>query len=102
MMLDGPTGLAFVYLPPSDAFVTKFSANGAFAYSTYLGGRYSDAGRAIAVDSVGDAYVTGRSASPDFPVTFWNAAQPLNNGGGYAGDAFVAKISDGVRVSLSQ
>ena len=102
VMLDGPTGLAFVYLPPSDAFVTKFSANGAFAYSTYLGGRYSDAGRAIAVDSVGDAYVTGRSASPDFPVTFWNAAQPLNNGGGYAGDAFVAKISDGVRVSLSQ
>ncbi|MGC2163926.1 MAG: SBBP repeat-containing protein [Silvibacterium sp.] len=38
-------------------------------YSTYLGGSYQDVGKAIAVDSYGDTYVTGSAASTDFPVT---------------------------------
>ena len=44
----------------SDAFVTKFNAAGsALVYSTYLGGSGSDQGNGIAVDSAGNAYVTG-------------------------------------------
>src|SRR5204862_380915 len=43
----------------------------------------------IAVDSAGNAYVTGRTASPDFPVV--NALQASFRGGDY--DAFVAKLS---------
>jgi len=92
ILLDGPTGLAFVYLPPNDAFVTKFSPAGALAYSTYLGGRYADQGTAIAVDLGGNAYLTGNTASVDFPVTPWSAAQSQFAGGFYAGDAFVAKL----------
>jgi hypothetical protein len=39
------------------------------AYSTYLGGSSYDQGSGIAVDAAGHAYVTGFTASPDFPTT---------------------------------
>lgn len=57
-----------------NAFVTKISADGtAILYSTYLGGSnpsyFGEQGNAIAVDSQGDAYVAGRTASFDFPTT---------------------------------
>src|SRR5262249_25123925 len=38
------------------------------AYSTYLGGTSLDIGRGIAVDGTGSAYVTGETASLDFPT----------------------------------
>ena len=52
---------------PADAFVIKLNSTGtAPVYSTYLGGGYNDAGSAIAVDSAGNAYVTGHTSAPDF------------------------------------
>jgi uncharacterized protein (TIGR03437 family) len=46
----------------NDAFVTKISADGSTKlYSTYLGGIQDDIGNAIAVDSAGNAYVTGNT-----------------------------------------
>lgn len=52
-----------------DAFVTKFDvATGQLAYSTYLGGAGVDSGRAIIVNSAGQAYVTGYTNSRDFPA----------------------------------
>ena len=51
-------------------FVTKLNASGsALVYSTYLGGKAFDNLASIALDSNGDAYVTGGTNSPDFPVT---------------------------------
>ena len=54
----------------SDVFVTKFSSDGnSLIYSTYLGGSGSDLGYAIALDSQGCSYVTGQTASVNFPIT---------------------------------
>jgi hypothetical protein len=53
----------------SNAFVAKFNPGGsALVYSTYLGGNWFDQGYAIAVDSSGDAYVTGMTESTNFPT----------------------------------
>jgi len=53
----------------SDAFVTEINSTGtALVYSTYLGGGGFDSGNGIAVDSTGAAYVTGQTASTNFPV----------------------------------
>jgi len=72
-----------------DAFVTKINpAGSALVYSTYLGGSATDYGEAIAVDSSGNAYVTGVVGSTDFPVV--NPMQ-LHLAGG--DDAFVTKIN---------
>ncbi len=63
------------------------------AYSTYLGG---NGGLAIAVDSGGNAYVTGLAGSTNFPTTP-GAFQPTDHantsGGTYASNAFVAKLN---------
>ena len=56
-------------------FVSKLNASGnAFIYSTYLGGSGGDIGYGIAVDSAGDAYITGYTDSKNFPLM--NPLQP--------------------------
>ena len=58
----GPVGLT--------GFVSKLTPDGSqLAYSTYLGGSESQAIGGIAVDEQGNAYVTGETASDDFPTT---------------------------------
>src|SRR5439155_16373246 len=53
-----------------DAFVTKLNPMGAgLVYSTYLGGSGVDDGLGIAVDTCGNAYVTGITLSTNFPTT---------------------------------
>lgn len=53
-----------------DVFVTELNPTGSsLIYSTYLGGGNVDQGRSVAIDSGGDAYVTGFTASNNFPVT---------------------------------
>jgi hypothetical protein len=52
-----------------DAFVMKLSIDGSLAYATYLGGSGSDQARAVAVDSQGNAWITGDTVSPVFPFT---------------------------------
>jgi hypothetical protein len=53
-----------------DAFVAKLNPTGsALVYSTYLGGGGADSASGIAVDSAGSAYVTGQTASKNFPIT---------------------------------
>jgi len=73
------------------AFMTKMNATGSgLLYSTYLGGSNNDVGTGIAVDSSGNAYVTGYTSSADFPTK--NAFQTTFGGGSAYGDAFVAKL----------
>ena len=73
----------------ADAFVTKLNAAGAaLVYSTYLGGSFTDAGLAIAVDASGNAYVAGLTDSSDFPT-----ASPIQSANGGGDDAFVTKLN---------
>jgi len=77
-----------VYRGNTDLFVSKLSPDGAsLVYSTYLGGSDGDYGYGIAVDSNGEAFVTGTTISTNFPVV--NPLQK-NNGGGF--DSFVTKF----------
>jgi hypothetical protein len=80
-------------------FISKLNATGsALVYSTYLGGRFLDVGTAVAVDSTGNAYVTGYTQSPDFPVV--HAIQPAMSNPFQ--DVFLAKISaDGSHLEFS-
>jgi hypothetical protein len=72
-----------------DVFVTKLNATGtALVYSTYIGGSANEAGRGIAVDGSGYAYVTGNTPSTDYDVT--PGAFQTTNGGGQ--DVFVTKV----------
>ena len=53
-----------------DAFVVKIASTGdSLIYSTYLGGDRADEGYAVAVDSLGNAWVSGYARSDNFPTT---------------------------------
>jgi hypothetical protein len=71
------------------AFVTKFSPSGAVLYSTFLGGDQVNSGNAIAVDSSGNAYVTGESRDSNF-TNYLGGLARTNAGNS---DAFVAKLN---------
>jgi hypothetical protein len=76
-----------------DAFVAKLDSAGSVVYSTYLGGSGEEVGWGIAVDSSGNAYVTGQTDSTDFPTA--NAIQAnCDNCAAYdTTDVFVAKLN---------
>jgi len=71
-----------------DAFVTKLSPTGALVYSTYIGGAGLDEGNGIDLDASGNAYLTGVTASTNFPTL--NAFQSVAGG---ADDVFVTKLN---------
>jgi len=77
----------------NDAFVAKLDATGSvLLYSTYLGGaeQVDDVATSIAVDDLENAYVTGLTASADFPTQ--NAYQSSKPGNGLNLDAFLVKL----------
>jgi hypothetical protein len=60
-----------------DGFISKLNpAGSALVYSTYLGGTDSDFGNGVAVDGAGNAYLTGATASKNFPTKV--PLQPTN------------------------
>jgi predicted outer membrane repeat protein len=58
-------------------------------YSTFIGGAYSDSAYEIFVDSLGQAYITGYTASLDFPVSSGAYDTTYN----WNGDVFVTKLN---------
>jgi hypothetical protein len=84
-----------------DAFVTELDATGSgLVYSTYLGGDETDFGQAIAVDASANAFVTGSTASHNFPATV-GVLQTVRGGDAPTGDAFVAKIGPMVAPAIA-
>ena len=76
---------------PGPGFLVKFSPDASqLLYSTY----FPEAVNALAVDSAGNAYITGTTFSPDFPVTPGLPAGPATMYGiAAASGAFLTKIS---------
>ncbi len=83
-------GPDLTYNRANDAFVAKVSADGTrLIYAGYIGGDGDDDGAGIAVDELGQAYVTGQTWSSE-------ASFPVHGGPGLTNDlsgAFVAKVS---------
>lgn len=80
----------------TDGFLSVLNADGgSLAFSTYLGGSGFDAANGIALDPVGNIYLTGQTTSSDFPTL--NPMHPSNAG---SNDAFVAKLDPNVMSSL--
>ena len=98
-------------VPCADAFVTEVTADGTgVTYSTYLGGNGYDSGQGIALGTNNDAYITGTSASTNFPVTsapvalstYQTYVAPYNSVlGGQTGNAFIADIDPGSGPNIS-
>lgn len=75
----------------SDVMIAKFTPDiSATSYVTYLGGANIDEGRAIAVTTEGDAYLTGYTQSKNFPKV-WPYQQNFGDGDR---DAFVVALSE--------
>ncbi len=51
-----------------DAFYARYSPTGSLAYNTYLGGTDDDVASGLAVDAAGNAYLSGNTASANFPL----------------------------------
>jgi hypothetical protein len=71
-----------------DAFVSRISSGGkSLVYSTYLGSTGQETAWGLALDDAGNIYVTGRTASANFPT-----GNPLRSTYAGAGDAFLTKL----------
>lgn len=71
-------------------YVVKFDPQGNTVFATYLGGSGDDVPTGIALDPAGNIWLTGTTASNDFPVTP-NAIQSSFQGG--SDDAFITELN---------
>lgn len=73
-----------------DVFLTKLRPDGrALLASTYLGSSGDEGAYSLALDTVGNAAITGWTTADDFPL--FNAFQPVMGGGEL--DTFISKFS---------
>jgi hypothetical protein len=73
-----------------DAFVAKIAADGStLVYSTYVGGAGTEIVTSLAVNSAGQAMITGSTTSTDYPTTAGAVSHTLGN----IRDAIVTKVS---------
>jgi hypothetical protein len=96
--IAGPNSINPTLSGSSDALVIRFNLDSGFSYSTIVGGAGDETGVSIALDDNGNAYISGKTTSIDFPTV--NAIQPAYGGGD--SDSFVAKIAvDGASLVYS-
>lgn len=73
-----------------DVIVTKLNASGTgLIYSTFIGGNFDEVGYGVATDGNGNAYITGYTKSPSYPVTLgaFKTTKPGST------DVFVTKLN---------
>lgn len=85
----------------AEGYVARLSDTGGLEWATFLGGSKDDLPKALALDADGNAYITGSTASLDFPVTAgaYLRAFPTD---GYFQTGFAAKVAaDGSKLLYS-
>ena len=83
----------FPYHGDQDAFITEINSSGtSLLFSTFLGGSSMERCEGLALDSSGNIYLAGTTASPDFPTK--NSLFPFNSNYDDPGktDAYITKI----------
>ncbi len=98
--LDFPTANPFqaTAAGSTNAFIAKLNpelpGSASLVYSTYLGGSGTNIGRGVAVDSLGQVYVSGDTNAADFPVTTgaYQTSCKLQ-GGTCSTDVFATKLN---------
>ncbi len=103
---------AAVPTSPSDAYVARFSNptlsttgipnDTLLTYFSYLGGSGTDSGLAIAVDTAGDALITGLTQSTNFPVTSGALQSVLASIATPPQNAFFAHINTATTTNVNQ
>ncbi|MGZ7099943.1 MAG: SBBP repeat-containing protein, partial [Candidatus Angelobacter sp.] len=94
-----------VFAGLADVFVSEVSSSGSHLnYSTFLGGTDEQSGLAIALDALGNAFVTGTTTSTDFPTK--NPFQTFQRhcpvgGGACVTNVFVSKLNPNGRLVYS-
>jgi gliding motility-associated-like protein len=76
-----------------DVFILKFDNVGNLLWATYYGGSWDDYGYSIAIDNSGNVFVTGWTASTNFPLQNAGTFFQASNGGGLY-DAFILKFDN--------
>ncbi len=84
---------------PYDGFITKFTQDWNISYCSYLGGSSEDYIEDIAVDSVGNIFITGSTISSDFPTV--NAYDDTYNSPHHISDIFVTKLDTNNQIVFS-
>ncbi len=84
-----------------NAFLVELNPTGSAAtYGTYLGGNGTDLGLGIAVDSLGNAYVTGQTSSTQTSPGAFPLVNPTQPAFGGSTDAFVTVLSTSQNLAL--
>ncbi len=84
-----------------NAFLVELNPTGSAAtYGTYLGGNGTDIGLGIAVDGLGNAYVTGQTSSTQTSPGAFPLVNPTQPAFGGSTDAFVTVLSTSQNLAL--
>jgi Beta-propeller repeat/Abnormal spindle-like microcephaly-assoc'd, ASPM-SPD-2-Hydin len=91
---SSPQAFQTTYAGNGDAFVAEIpSAGDKLTYSSFLGGTGADFGQGISFDSAGNAYVTGSTQSPDFPIPSGTTNPPFQSTVSGSSDVFIAVVN---------
>jgi hypothetical protein len=83
----------------SDVFISRLDSNlSALSASTFIGGEFDDSGNSIALDASANVYVTGETASSDYPTAPCEGYDATHNG---LYDVFVSKLNSGLGTLLA-
>ncbi len=84
-----------------DVFVSKFSADlTTLLASTFIGGTYTDSSFSLAIDASDTVYITGSTASPDFPATINDTVFNNDTNNSFT-DVFVTRLSSDLDTLLA-